>query len=1362
MNGAWDSASNDFAPDAVVLLFGVVIVLLTLERAIARACCKEQQPLENTAADLIDGSLDVDDVDDAGVLTDDTVVLGILLPPPDAVAAAAAAPELLPGDEAADHEAIVAAHDADAAAANAAALAAAINAAEADDGADADEGAFFSIVEAVLGAVESIGAVAKLLVLLGVKMVLFPLWIGVCLDLGVLPHLAGSSHAPLPTQPFTVSFVGDSYTSGHTSNSTAHVSVRKSPSVNVTHELLPGELLASYESVNMNGSDSSLANASSQKHCRSMFSGDHCAVASPVFVAALVAPALRSTTARRSIIVGPYEFSEAYNASGIKACPPDDLISSWCNTKRFASGITWCVGNCVDGEGVLFWPSGFVHSGRFANGSANGPGIVARLSAKAPLSLNTSNDVWLRASWRDGVMEGSGFARVRDRRSGDAGRSGDVYAGGWRAGRPDGAGLLLKQIGSGPVHESFLVRREESFFTRRVTRRAFLTKTSSSSNQSLVTQCHPIGFVCLDRDCNTTLDRRWVGVLANQLEGRFEFNRTWSRSCWDYGVASRGTHRDWGVDSGAQKLSEPAGWRYRATSPLQTRSMWKQKKTHQNHNYNRTMHAATVRYFERVAEKGKHLAEKLVLMEHLPLCSLLLHWFVGMAFMLVVTLAVLQLRESLHPDVLAPLIHPPHDDDEMLRLLLLEPNLVHVKRIVVSAAIYLGAVVMFAIAPLALARWGGGLPIFSTLGAALRDWVLPIRLCYDHAFAPILIPCEVVVFHYALIRALDELKFVVEDLFNGALPPLCSALGLSRFLLPTSSPAPSDDDDDDEADDGTTTALLPRTQPSFWLARCVLLVLFGWIVLVAISLVALIAPLVAGRALTVLTLRVVCPHDPFAFLLGALVLHVPLAHGLRRAAAAAAPAAVAPAAAAQAPAAAAVGAAWVEGDTAAAGGVAATLGALQRAERAAGEGAAAAAVVPAAAVAPPQLGPISRAWWHATAVTVRYTGFALRRVAGPIFLIAVGATLSYLLGLGGGLLRPLRFATSADGAFIGALLAMAAFFEGSVVDPLHWHAPPRPMAAFPLAWWKLPIPSLVINGVFCGIVAWWAQHDDEFNFDGGWGAQHDRAFVVFLAKIALASAFAGLAISLARKYDILVSQCIYFAALGAQYGHAYPTLLLHRSGWLDREVLSSVVTPVLSHGGLRAAALEVAASLDDADAGPWPLPTMLMSWGSDGFTSTLWLSLLRCGQEWALGAFVFGLLTFGGRKRDFHWALMDQRAALLLGGYLIATVAVMEAFIFERHLAQMLELVMSNPAQFIPAQNWTGVHATVVAGDEVKIMRRGGRALIAASVVVPLIVCGLIQNRTKILAKAREIHRRLRDARYIIGRRLVERVRERD
>jgi hypothetical protein len=171
---------------------------------------------------------------------------------------------------------------------------------------------------------------------------------------------------------------------------------------------------------------------------------------------------------------------------------------------------------------------------------------------------------------------------------------------------------------------------------------------------------------------------------------------------------------------------------------------------------------------------------------------------------------------------------------------------------------------------------------------------------------------------------------------------------------------------------------------------------------------------------------------------------------------------------------------------------------------------------------------------------------------------------------------------------------------------------------------------------------------------------------------------------------------------------------------------------------------------------------MLMSWGSDGFTSTLWLSLLRCGQEWALGAFVFGLLTFGGRKRDFHWALMDQRAALLLGGYLSATVAVMEAFIFERHLAQMLELVMSNPAQFIPAQNWTGVHATVVAGDEVKIMRRGGRALIAASVVVPLIVCGLIQNRTKILAKAREIHRRLRDARYIIGRRLVERVRERD
>jgi hypothetical protein len=268
-----------------------------------------------------------------------------------------------------------------------------------------------------------------------------------------------------------------------------------------------------------------------------------------------------------------------------------------------------------------------------------------------------------------------------------------------------------------------------------------------------------------------------------------------------------------------------------------------------------------------VAEKLLNLQKKLVLMEQVPLCSLLLHWFVGMAFMLVITVAVLQLRESLHPSVLATFIHPPHDDEEMLRLLLLESNIVHAKRVFVSAAIYLGAVVLFTIAPFIIRE-----AVASVLSASATRWnffpsVLPLRLCYDHALSPIQIPCEVVVLHYCLLKILDSMKMTVEKSFEWFLPKLCTLCGIESFVLPIPDPNAAA-----ITDEGETPALLPRVRPQHAMIKCTLATVLGSVAIIIVSWISLITPLLVGRTLSAVTLRIQSPHDPLAFVIGSLLM----------------------------------------------------------------------------------------------------------------------------------------------------------------------------------------------------------------------------------------------------------------------------------------------------------------------------------------------------------------------------------------------------------------------------------------------------------------------------------------------------------
>merc|ERR550539_124926 len=68
----------------------------------------------------------------------------------------------------------------------------------------------------------------------------------------------------------------------------------------------------------------------------------------------------------------------------------------------------------------------------------------------------------------------------------------------------------------------------------------------------------------------------------------------------------------------------------------------------------------------------------------------LLHWLVGITFMLTVTVSVLQFREVLHPDILSKMIRPQESQTNMIENLLQDDFWTHTKRIIPSIGIYAG------------------------------------------------------------------------------------------------------------------------------------------------------------------------------------------------------------------------------------------------------------------------------------------------------------------------------------------------------------------------------------------------------------------------------------------------------------------------------------------------------------------------------------------------------------------------------------------------------------------------------------------------------------------------------------------------
>ena len=145
-------------------------------------------------------------------------------------------------------------------------------------------------------------------------------------------------------------------------------------------------------------------------------------------------------------------------------------------------------------------------------------------------------------------------------------------------------------------------------------------------------------------------------------------------------------------------------------------------------------------------------------------------WAIGISYMLTVTLSVLQLREVLHPDILARYIRPQEAHLDLLHSLMNESPILHLRRICVSFAVYALLLVIFFYVPVALVH----------LATGHGSWGL--SFCY---FLPqIQIPLELALGHITFLSVLEKKKNVIGRLQHKWFCYMAGRLGITRYILP--------------------------------------------------------------------------------------------------------------------------------------------------------------------------------------------------------------------------------------------------------------------------------------------------------------------------------------------------------------------------------------------------------------------------------------------------------------------------------------------------------------------------------------------------------------------------------------------------
>lgn len=171
---------------------------------------------------------------------------------------------------------------------------------------------------------------------------------------------------------------------------------------------------------------------------------------------------------------------------------------------------------------------------------------------------------------------------------------------------------------------------------------------------------------------------------------------------------------------------------------------------------------------------GHSLADRLSFAGTDLFSFILLHWVAGITFMLLVTVFLLQLREVTHPDILARLIRPQEPQPDLLGNLMNETVVTHIKRMLLSLAIYAPILVLHVT-----------LPAQFLVMCGFTEYSSFFRLNFWHIVMPQMqIPLELILFHLSMLALLERYKNTIGLLQHNWMKFMCRKMGLTEYLLP--------------------------------------------------------------------------------------------------------------------------------------------------------------------------------------------------------------------------------------------------------------------------------------------------------------------------------------------------------------------------------------------------------------------------------------------------------------------------------------------------------------------------------------------------------------------------------------------------
>jgi len=154
--------------------------------------------------------------------------------------------------------------------------------------------------------------------------------------------------------------------------------------------------------------------------------------------------------------------------------------------------------------------------------------------------------------------------------------------------------------------------------------------------------------------------------------------------------------------------------------------------------------------------------------------SLILHWVSGITFMLLVTVSVLQLREVVHPDLLAKVIRPQEPQPDLLKNFVEERCVTHAKRLLISLVVY-ALLLTFLI-------W---LPSIILVHSGLNLWLPFFHPHFNYLVLPkLLAPIELLVTHLGFLAILEKNKNQIGNLQHQFLVFLTRKMNMIDFILP--------------------------------------------------------------------------------------------------------------------------------------------------------------------------------------------------------------------------------------------------------------------------------------------------------------------------------------------------------------------------------------------------------------------------------------------------------------------------------------------------------------------------------------------------------------------------------------------------